>query len=408
MTTFKRAMLAVTLACALALAACSGGDNPPMTGQQAAQGIAVGEPNGGAPVIADFVKMAQGEQCADIRNRLFVIDGKQVFWDRAGNCPDNGHAQVLFGYAPEQVACQASDTIAGPRTSCTEEKYRAMFDTILKNLDQPGLGLAGHKVEQVPFLPKAGTPIAFETIASDSHSGVSQARTVVIKDAATFDKLWAEHVKFRVPSPATPKVDFSQQMVLAVFDGEMPDGCHAMAITRVGSGGDRIVVEYEERVLNTFAVCAGALVQPMQMVVVARNDAPVEFVKAEAGALGFTTVDQGTRSGIGEARNVVVKDGAAWDALWAEHAGADAEVPAVDFDRQMVIGVFLGKQQNGCYSTTISRVSLGGNKLTVLHQDTVPGSAVLCTMAITTPAHMVVLDRTDANVEFAKEVVHLQ
>jgi hypothetical protein len=53
-------------------------------------------------------------------------------------------------------------------------------------------------------------------------------------------------------------------------------------------------------------------------------------------------------------------------------------------------------------------VSLGGNKLTVLHQDTVPGSAVLCTMAITTPAHLVVLDRTDANVEFAKEVVHLQ
>jgi hypothetical protein len=408
MTTFGRAMLAVPLACALVLAACSGGDTPSTPGQLAAQGIAVGEPNGGAPVLSEFVKMAQGESCAGIRNRLFVIDGKQVFWDRAGNCPDNSYAQALFGVAPGQVACQASDSIAGPRTSCADDKSRALFDTILKNLDKPDLGLAGHKVEQVPFLPKAGTPIAFETIASDGQSGVTQARTVVVKDAAAFDKLWAEHGKFRVPPPAMPKVDFSQQMVLAVFDGTQPTGCHAMSITRVGSNGDRIVVDYEERELATFAVCTAALVQPMQMVVVARNDAPVEFVKVQTSARAFNTIDQATRSGIGEARDVVVKDGATWAALWAEHAGVDTQVPAVDFDRQMVVGVFLGKQQNGCYSTTISNVSLGGNKLTVLHQDTVPGIAVLCTMAITTPAHLVVVERTDANVEFAKEVVRLQ
>jgi hypothetical protein len=401
-------MLALPLIGALVLVACGGGDsNTIPAARQAGQGIAVGEPNGGVPVVSEFVKMAQAAGCADIRNRLFVIDDKQVFWERVGNCPDNSYDRVLFGLAPEQVACKASDSIAGPRTFCADDKSRALFDTILLNLDKADLGLAGHKVEPVSFLPSAGTPIAFETVASDSHSGVAQPRTVVVKDAAAFGKLWAEHGKYRVPPPDLPQVDFSRQMVLAVFAGALPNGCHAMGITRVGSAGDRIVVEYAERELATFAVCTQALVEPMQMVVVERSDAPVEFVKAKASAVAFKTIDQGTRSGIGVARDVVVKNGAQWIALWTEHAGTDAEVPAVDFDRQMVIGVFLGQQRDGCHSTTISSVSLSGNKLTVLHKDTVPGPLVRCTMAMTTPAHLVVVDRSDSQVEFAKEVVHL-
>jgi hypothetical protein len=367
----------------------------------------VGEPNGGVPVVSQFIRMAQDEGCADIRNRLFVIDGKQVFYDRAGNCPDMGYRQALYGLAPELLACEASDSIAGPRTFCADDKSRALFDTILKNLDKADLGLAGHKVEQVTFLPKAGTAIAFETIASDSYSGVAQARTVVVKDAAAFGKLWAEHGKYRIPPPDAPKVDFGHQMVLAVFDGAQPNGCRSMSVTGVVSAGDRIVLAYAESELQTFAVCTEALVQPMQMVVVERSDAPVEFVKANGRSLAFSTIEQVTRSGLADARNVVVKDGEAWAALWAEHAGASAAVPAVDFDRQMVIGVFLGRQRDGCHGTTISRVSLSGSKLSVLHKDTLPGPTVLCTMGMTTPSHLVAVDRSDAQVEFAKEVVHL-
>jgi hypothetical protein len=400
-------MLALPLAGALVLVACGGGDSSTPPGQQAAQGIAVGEPNGGAPVISEFVKLAQGAICTDFRNRLFVIDGKQVFWDRAGNCPDMSYRQALYGFAPEQLACEVSDSIAGPRTFCADEKSRALFDTIVKNLDKPDLGLAGHKVEPVSFLPRAGTVIAFETIAGDIHSGIAEGKTAVVKDAATFTKLWAEHGKFRIPPPDAPQVDFSRQMVLAVFDGARPNGCHSMAVTHVGSAGDRIVVDYQEFDRSAGSVCTQALVEPMQMVVVERSDAPVEFVKAKASPVAFNTIDQGTRSGVRETRDVVVKNGAQWIALWAEHAGTSAPVPAVDFDRQMVIGVFLGQQRDGCHSTTISSVSLSGNKLTVLHKDTVPGPLVLCTMAMTTPAHLVVVDRTGAQVEFAKEVVHL-
>jgi hypothetical protein len=406
---FARAIFAAPLVGALVVAGCGGGNGTSaMPGQQATEGIAVGEPNGGAPVVSEFIKMAQAQGCSEEKNRLFVIDGKQVFWDRAGNCPDNSYSKVLFGFAPEQVSCQVSDSIAGPRTFCADDKSRALFDVILKNLDKADLGLADHKVERVAFLPKAGDAIAFETVASDSQSGITAERTVVVKDAAALEKLWAEHGKNRSTPPAMPKVDFTRQMVLAVFGGWKPTSCESTGITRVSSGGDRIVVNYEDRALPTLNVCAQVLASPMQMVVVERSDAPVEFVKAKGGAIATRTIDQTTRSGVAEARDVVVRDSEKWAALWAEHAGAGSPVPLVNFDKQMVIGVFLGKKENGCYATNISSVSLSGNKLSVLHSDTVPGPAVLCTLAITSPAHLVVIDRTDAQVEFAKEVVSLK
>jgi hypothetical protein len=411
MTMFGRAIFAAPLVGALVLAACGGGDSGTgqMQDRQAGQGIAVGEPNGsgqaGAPVTADFIKLAQQEDCADVTNRLFVIDGKQVFWDRAGKCGDNSYAQRLYGATVDQVLCSVSDSIAGPQTFCADDKSRGLFETIQKNLDKADLGLAGHKVEQLSFLPKSGTAIAFQSLASDTMSGVKVAKTVVVKDAAGFQKLWAEHGSNRIPAPDMPKADFSHQMVLAVFSGQQPSACgRSIAILRVGSDNGKLVVEYDEHELQTVQACAAMVTTPMHMVVVERSDSPVEFVQVKAGQLAFKTIDQSTRSSVREARNVVVKDTESWAALWAQHAGAGAPLPVVDFGKQMVIGVFLGTRENGCYSTSISKVVQFGNKISVLHVDTVPGMGVLCTLQITAPAHLVVIDRSDNSVEFATEV----
>jgi hypothetical protein len=58
-------------AAALALAGCGGGGNTAMPRSQQSSQVAVGEPNGGSA-------------CSNLKNRLWLIDGKQVFWDRAG------------------------------------------------------------------------------------------------------------------------------------------------------------------------------------------------------------------------------------------------------------------------------------------------------------------------------------
>jgi hypothetical protein len=248
-------------------------------GRTAAEGIAVGEPNGGVPVVSEYIKMAQDASCADTRNKLFVIDGKYVLWDRAGQCADAAYAQTLMGPTPQAVLCNAGQTIAGPVTLCSDASLRPLFDSMLQNLDKADLGLgAAHKVETIDLLPAPGVALAFKSLS------------------------------------------------------------------------------------------------------------------------------QTTRSGITAPREVVVRDADAWAALWQEHAGLELPLPAVDFSRQMVIGVFLGSRPSGCYGTEIASIVPREGRLEVLHLDAEPGPGVMCTMAITTPAHLVVVDRSSAPVVFSKKI----
>ncbi|MFC0250805.1 protease complex subunit PrcB family protein [Massilia consociata] len=396
--------LAMALVAGATLAACGGGGDGATvaTNRTAGQGITLGEPNGGVPVVSEYIKLAQDAACASTRNNLYLVDNKYVLWDRAGQCADNAYGQTLMGPTPEAVLCQSGDTIAGPRTSCTDANLRSLFDTMLKNLDKADLGLgAGHKVERVPFLPTSGAPVAFTTVVGEGFSNITAPRQVVVKDGAAWAALWAEHSKTRI---AAPEVDFSRQMLVGVFAGDVDSGCKTVSVLHVGTRDGRMVVEYEERDITPVAICLPVVSQPMQVVAVPRSDVPVEFVKAASDWTSFQSIDSGTRSGVQTPRKLVVRDPAAWAALWREHAGGDAPVPKIDFGRQMVIGVFLGAQPSGCYATGIESVRHADGKLKVRHVDTQPGPGVFCTMAITYPAHLVVVDRSEVPVEFSQEI----
>ncbi len=110
-----------------------------------------GEKHGSIDVAA-FKKMARGAQCADIRNRLLVIDDELVLRDKAGNCSDAAYSQALYAAGPDQALCVYHDSIAGPVQDCWDAAYQEMFETILANLDKADLGLGPeHTVEEVQF-----------------------------------------------------------------------------------------------------------------------------------------------------------------------------------------------------------------------------------------------------------------
>ncbi|MFL6635854.1 MAG: protease complex subunit PrcB family protein [Massilia sp.] len=385
-----------------ALSACGGGST--MHDQQASQGIAVGEPSPAALATAPFVDMARNAACAETKNRLFVIDGKQVFWDHAGRCADAAYEQVLFGAKPESRLCSYGDTIAGPKTYCQDESARALFETIVKHADQPDLGLgSGHKVEQLAFLPPAGTAIAYETVASDNLSGVTARQTVVIRDQPAWDKLWSQHTAGRTPAPAAPKVDFTRKMLVGVFAGEYGNACHSLSVARVAAGATKLEVEVDEHDVTTVAICAPVVSHPMQIVAVDRVDADVATVPVALTGIPFQTADATSISNIHEARTVVVKDAAAWTRLWNEHAPGRA-LPAVDFAKDMVVGVFMGAGASSCYTTGIDGVARTADRIIVHETRSVPGPDIMCAMLVTTPAHLVVIPRSDLPVEFAAEV----
>jgi hypothetical protein len=102
--------------------------------------------------LSSFKDMAKTASCADTRNHLFLIDNQFILWDIAGDCADASYSQTLYDRTPDQVWCTNHDSIAGPMKNCQDEQYRAMFDTITANLDQPDLSLGpDHTVEPVPY-----------------------------------------------------------------------------------------------------------------------------------------------------------------------------------------------------------------------------------------------------------------
>lgn len=127
------ALLAATL---LLLAGCVGGS---------------GEPHSTVN-LAPFKKMARAAWCSDTRNRLFLIDGQLVFWDKAGECSDAAYVSALYGSTPDQRLCSLHDSIAGPVKDCPDGSYEELLYTIMANLDEPDLGLGPeHTVKQVDF-----------------------------------------------------------------------------------------------------------------------------------------------------------------------------------------------------------------------------------------------------------------
>lgn len=151
MSLTKKLIGAAQMLAALSLMGCGGGSGAALD-RLAGQGMA----NGALPANAEFIARAQAASCADLSNRLFMIDRRMVFWDRAGHCADNAYGRNLYGMTPQVVLCSVSDSIAGPRSSCVDDQARALFDLIVTNLDKGDLGLgSSHQVEAIVIPPKA-------------------------------------------------------------------------------------------------------------------------------------------------------------------------------------------------------------------------------------------------------------
>ncbi|WP_165497815.1 protease complex subunit PrcB family protein [Pseudoduganella albidiflava] len=400
---------AALLLTALSLAACGGGgpSSSPTSAVAGGKGIAVGEPAPGAPAREEFIAQARKADCAEQRNRLFIIDNELVLWDRAGNCADMSWNATLYRLTPGAMLCTAGDTIAGPRTTCTDERYRALLETAAANLAKDDLGLGGaHKVEVVPFI-KDGT-LPFAPLVQDQYSGIAQPRNVVVRDRAGLETLWNAHYLGRSPVPPLPEVDFQRSMVVGVFAGSQAAGCQSAAVATVEGDNGKVVVGYEISTLMTVAPCAQALGAPMALAVVDRYEGEVAFVDTTPEHMAFTSLDLEDNSAVATPETVVVRDAAAWNELWARHKSRSVPVlpvPQVDFNRYMVIGVFIGSRPNGCFKTTVTDVYRSGRKIHVTRVDHQPDPRAVCTQALTTPSHLIMVERSDLPVVVSSHTV---
>ena len=145
--------------------------------------------------------------------------------------------------------------------------------------EEAPLGYAGFNIEWTVnrFETVMQEDLGFTTISVGTHSGYGSQANLVIQDSQAWVDLWNQHMLFMVEPLPVPEVDFSTNMVVAVFMGVEPTGGYALHIYEVVETGLTIVVKMERTEPGPTCIVPQVLTQPYHMVQIARTEKPVTF-----------------------------------------------------------------------------------------------------------------------------------
>jgi len=136
--------------------------------------------------------------------------------------------------------------------------------------------------------PPAGEKeISFETVMNgkDGYSGYTEKANLVINDEETFFKIWRNYTSvFSCPTCGAfpfPKVNFSNETVIAVFMGEKNTGGYSIEITKIIDNGNNVIVYVNETSPKPDDIVTLALTQPYHIVKIKKILGLVEFQKIE-------------------------------------------------------------------------------------------------------------------------------
>ena len=127
----------------------------------------------------------------------------------------------------------------------------------------------------------------------------------------------------------------------------------------------------------------------------------IASVAAQTPQTSFTSIAKGDKSGQEIARQVVVRTPAEWAALWKDHALVE-KVPAVDFTKDMVVGIFLGTKPSAGHTVEIVGVRMEEKDLIVEYVQRQPGRGTMAAQVLTEPYHLVSVSQHPGTVKFVQ------
>jgi hypothetical protein len=96
-----------------------------------------------------------------------------------------------------------------------------------------------------------------------THTGIGEARRLVIRDANAWAEFWSE-----VGGGDRPDVDFTQNVVVAVATGERPSGGHEVAVNGVTESDGQLTIEVVETSPGPNCMTTGTVTRPVDVIVV--------------------------------------------------------------------------------------------------------------------------------------------
>lgn len=269
----------------------------------------------------------------------------------------------------------------------------------------------------------APSNLTLETVEKGGDSGIETRQERVIRDNATWQQLWENHTAGHSDPPPAPAVDFSERMVLAIFKGQSPDGCHRAEIREVTEADNGSYVVDGAYFKAEAAACTLAITYPFHMVTVPADEDPVVFQMTDragegsqdeqegngAGNVTWSTLDRGSQSGVEDQRQVAIHDQVAWEQLWENHTEGQQPAPdrpEVDFSTEIVVAIFKGQSPDGCHGAEITNVTRdtatnGSTDLIVEGSYYKAVGDVACSQGITYPFHIVKVQAQPDDVAFA-------
>jgi hypothetical protein len=119
--------------------------------------------------------------------------------------------------------------------------------------------------------------IPFSSIEKGSASGITTPTTLVVRRQEDWHRIWARHASVRTPTPGPPQIDFSQEIVIAVFAGERMTGGFTVQVTAIEESAGVIRVTYREIGPPPDSLLTQALTQPYHLVTTPRVEGLIIF-----------------------------------------------------------------------------------------------------------------------------------
>lgn len=127
----------------------------------------------------------------------------------------------------------------------------------------------------VAMSAQTGTP---RTIEKGDQSSIDAAKQVLVRSDAELRLLWQQHA----PDRPMPTIDFTREMLVAVFMGSRPNAGYSTAVVSTTAAAGVLMVRYSETKPSAGAVTAQILTFPYHIVAIPKADVKdVRFEKVQ-------------------------------------------------------------------------------------------------------------------------------
>jgi hypothetical protein len=136
---------------------------------------------------------------------------------------------------------------------------------------------------------------------------------------------------------------------------------------------------------------------------------PLTFSTVAADQVDLTTIDKGDYPDLFSGEKLIIRNSEEYERMWNRiHADTSdqPERPEVDFSSNMIVAVVLGERPTTGYEVEVVSINQTMNPaepIAVLYKEYVPGENCVVAQSITSPYHIVKVDKVDASrqLEFA-------